>query len=503
MTVSPWTDTAKMISNAIFGDPRMRAESEKMDLERKKADIAERQYLLEEALNPVKIRQAEAEAARNAAQTGVYNIERDRGALELDALRRFGNGSASRQDFTQELPGQSNGGIPPISMDELDAPVPRVDIQKPGTPDDFAAMLSGGGPSVSPERSFSDVLSDAMSTTPDMPEQMPALPRPDYFGEARLLVQSGRLDPDKMGPYILSREAMDQAGGAASPQDRIRLLSTGAGNPFSQDETLAQALGGQRSQEQLATMAEEQGRTADIQNYRYGLDNPDFAAMLASKNDGPSFSVTNPDGTTVTYGKNGGGKLTEQQSKVALNASVMAPGIAALAAAYNGRKASSLSSLLTKSFFGDDPAITDMAQRAGLINEDDQMINAAINGVMNFLYLQTGAARTPGEDKRGYVELTPLASDTPDVLAFKKAQLEQKARSIIRTAPSKEIQDELLNAVQGVWTSKIPVENTSQTPPGGAGVQNAEPRISSDEEFEALPSGTFFYGPDGQKRRKP
>ena len=490
-----------MLSSAIFGDPRMRAESEKMDLERKKADIAERQYLLEEALNPVKIRQAEAEAARNAAQTGVYNVERDRGAFELDELRRLG--SPEQTDFTQSLSGQSNGGIPPISMEALDAPVPRVDIQKPGTPDDFAAMLSGGSPSVSPDRSFADVLSDAMSTTPHMPEQQQSLPRRDYYKDVISLIKAGVPIHNNIGAYALAREAMDQAGVAASPQDRLRLLSTGAGNPFSEDETLAQALGGQRSQEQLATMAEERGLTSDIQNFRYAQGNPDFATMLASKNAGPSFSITNPDGTTVTYGKNGGGKLTEQQSKVALNASVMAPGIAALAAAYNGKKASSLSSLLTKSFFGDDPAITDMAQRAGLINEDDQMINAAINGVMNFLYLQTGAARTPGEDKRGYVELTPLASDTPDVLAFKKAQLEQKARSIIRTAPSKEIQNELLNAVQGVWTSKIPVENTSQTPPGGAGVKNAEPTISSDEEYDALPSGAFFYDPDGQRRRKP
>ncbi len=36
-------------------------------------------------------------------------------------------------------------------------------------------------------------------------------------------------------------------------------------------------------------------------------------------------------------------------------------------------------------------------------------------------------------------------------------------------------------------------------PPGGAGAH----RINSEEEFQALPSGAVFIGPDGKLRRKP
>lgn len=486
----------------------MRAESEKMDLERKKADIAERQYLLEEALNPVKIRQAEAEAARNAAQTGVYNIERDRGALELDALRRFG--SPQQQDFTQELSGQSNGGIPPISMDALDAPVPRVDIQKPGTPDDFAAMLSGGSSSPSSKRSFADVLSDAMSTTPDMPEPRPALPRPDYFGEARLLVQSGRLDPDKMGSYILSREAMDQAGGASSPQDRLRLLSTGAGNPFSEDETLAQALGGQRSQEQLATMAEEQGQTADIQNFRYAQANPDFATMLAAKNAGPNFSVTNPDGTVVTYGKNNAGKMTETQGKYAL---------------FSARAAQANKIL-------EDMKLTDYGKGIGTLDlqnatdyvagmsrpksaagallynmlsspEGKRMYQASNSFLTSVIRPDSGAALTESEWPTYAKVFIDMPGDDPGTLAQKAAD---RKTAILALAALSNGGADAIAEILSRNGAPVPAEiqsyigGTISQPPVE---QNAEPRISSDEEFNALPSGSFFYGPDGQRRRKP
>ena len=492
MTVSPWTDTAKMLSSAIFGDPRMRAESEKMDLERKKADIAERQYLLEEALNPVKIRQAEAEAARNAAQTGVYNIERDKGSLELDALRRFGDGSASQPDFTQELSGQSNGGIPPISMDAFDAPVPRVDIQKPGTPEDFASMLSGGSPSVSPDRSFADVLSDAMSTKPDMPGQQPSSPRKDYFGEARLLVQSGRLDPDKMGSYILSREAMDQAGGSASPQDRLRLLSTGAGNPFSQDETLTQALGGQRSQEQLANMAEDRGLTSDIQNFRYAQGNPDFAAMLAEKNDGQSLSVTNPDGTVVTYGKPGKEKPPGYEQ--------------ARAAGYARRAKFANERYLEKTAKDPEaminigaemlqrlPAFGDVTSNIARTPEQQVLFHLASEFIRAKLRKESGAAITAEEWRTEFPLYYPVTGDSKEMIEEKALSREMAIEAMI---------GESGNAYKQLF-GDLDKSKTNQAPPGVSGVQNADPRISSDEEFDALPSGTFFYGPDGQKRRKP
>jgi hypothetical protein len=40
-------------------------------------------------------------------------------------------------------------------------------------------------------------------------------------------------------------------------------------------------------------------------------------------------------------------------------------------------------------------------------------------------------------------------------------------------------------------------------PPKGAGVPTAPVKITGDADYNKLPSGSLFIGPDGQQRRKP
>ncbi len=532
MTVTPWSDAAKALVGVAFGNPAMRSEAEKADLERQKVDIQRKQYQLDEALNPAKIRQAEAAARYNNAQSKSEAVKMMMDQLKLDNQRRFleggnqnttpsmapmpqfnpynvgpqgqGNNPAMVLPYDQIKPLDALPRIPAITDQQFDEfPVEPLPIGTPYNPttmpnppnmadpfDELIAELTGAAPEAMPPQ---PVPIAPMGQGSAGPQDMTEMLTP----EIRAMIAGGYLPGQSIGDYLLAQEGFKANQGVTDPNKRILNAAAGRGTFASPDQVTAQAMGSTLPTGELSQIGVDNMGTSDIKNFRESKKNPDFAAFLATQNAGQEIEF-NTNGTIKRIGKGTGGKgkgLTEQQSKVALNSAVMAPGVAALTQAYNGGKASSASNLAVRAMFGDDPFITDMAQRANLINEDDQMLNAAVNGVMNFLYLQTGASRTENEDKRGYVELTPLASDSAEARNFKKAQLEQKARSIIRQAPSPEMQQELLKAVEGIWTSQIP-GSTNQI--GEAPVQ-----IQSDDEYEALPSGATFIAPDGTTRTKP
>lgn len=525
MTVTPWSDAAKALVGVAFGNPAMRSEAEKTDLERQKVEIQQKQYQLEEALNPAKIGQAEAAARYNNAQSESEAVKMMLDQLKLDNQRRFlegGNQNTMPQFNPYNIGPQGQGRNPAMvlpydQIEPLDAlprvpamsdqefaefPVEPIPIGEPFNPttmpstpvaadpfDELIAGLTGVAPAAMPPQPTPIAPMEQGSADPqDMTEML----TPDI----RAMIAGGYLPGQNIGDYLLAQEGFAANQGVTDPNKRILNAAAGRGTFASPDQVTAQAMGSTLPTDELSQIGVDNMGTTDMRNYDKSQTDPDFATFLASQNAGQEIEF-NPDGTIKRIGKGTGTKgrgLTEQQSKVALNSAVMAPGVAALTQAYNGGKASSASNLAVRAMLGDDPFITDMAQRANLINEDDQMLNAAVNGVMNFLYLQTGAARTESEDKRGYVELTPLASDSTKVRNFKKAQLEQKVRSIIRQAPSPEMQQELLKAVEGIWTSQIP-GSTNQI--GEAPVQ-----IQSEDEYEALPSGATFIAPDGTTRTK-
>jgi len=529
MTITPWSDAAKALVGAAFGNPEMRAKQEEMDLKKQQFDLEQKKYGLDEAYNPARIGQAEASAGLDRAKAATEAISRAKSQIELDNILKFLEGPqteptmAPMPEFNPFNVGPQGQGrnpamvLPYDQIQPLDSVDQPLDVSQlppmPSTPPNPMTMGKNIPAPKAPDP-FGDLIANLTgaptNTTPPNGAQFfeqppapamrpPVAPTDILTPEIRQMIAAGYLKPENISDMVLAAEAQGANRGVTDPQKRITNAAAGTGTFLSPDQVLAQALGATRDTATLGDLAETNLGTADIQNFEYGQNNKGFTEFLDTQNATPSFTVTNPDGTVVNYGRPGaGGKpLTEQQSKVAINASVMAPGIAVLTNAYNGGKSSSGANLAVKAMFGDDPFVTDMAQRAGFINKEDQTINAAINGVMNFLYLQTGAARNKEEDQRGYAELTPLASDTPENRSLKKAQLEQKARAIIRQG-NPEIQEELLKAVEGIWTSQIPGSNNSIGPAN----PTTPTRITSDAEYEALAPGTQYIDPEGNQRTK-
>jgi len=542
MTITPWTETAKSIAGILFGNPEMRSEAEKQDLERQKVEIQQKQYQLEEALNPAKIGQAEASAAYNRAQTQSENIATMLKQIELDNRKKFLEGGvtppqgaptmATMPEFNPYNVGPQGQGnnpamilpydqIKPLDIPTLDAALLDGGPTNPIAPPPELAPLGSFTPQMAAPAeptaagSFDELISSltaptmvqpptgdyfssdmTMPTTPAQPAQ-PVTLADMLSPEIRTMIAAGYLPAQNIGDFLLAQEGFNANQNVTDPLKRILNAAAGRGTFASPDQVTAQAMGSTLPTSELSDLGKDNMGTTDIKNFRLAQEDPAFADYLVTHNQSPTTTITyDANGKPIVTMGSGPKPLTEQQSKVAINASAMAPGVAVLSNAYNGGVSSSGGNLAVRAMFGDDPFITDMAQRANLINEDDQMINAAINGVMNFLYLQTGAARTESEDKRGYVELTPLISDTQETRNFKKAQLEQKARAIIRQG-NPEIQDELLKAVEGIWTSQIPGSTNQITPAQGAPVE-----VTTQEQYDALPSGAIYLE-GGIQFRKP
>lgn len=113
--------------------------------------------------------------------------------------------------------------------------------------------------------------------------------------------------------------------------------------------------------------------------------------------------------------------------------------------------------------------------------------NAGNEFLQAILRKDTGAAITADEQALYGETYLPRPGDGPEVLAAKRAA-RQRAIAAIEAgmSPAQMIAQE--KALSG-----------SQAAPATGGVVT----ITSDAEYEALPSGTMFVGPDGKTRRKP
>lgn len=98
----------------------------------------------------------------------------------------------------------------------------------------------------------------------------------------------------------------------------------------------------------------------------------------------------------------------------------------------------------------------------------------------------TGAAITNQEQALYGVTYLPQPGDGPEVLEAKRAARQRAVAAI--------------NA--GMSPAQIIAAETALGA-GATPAQGGPVRISSDAEYEALPSGTTFVGPDGKTRRKP
>jgi hypothetical protein len=98
----------------------------------------------------------------------------------------------------------------------------------------------------------------------------------------------------------------------------------------------------------------------------------------------------------------------------------------------------------------------------------------------------TGAAITSQEQALYGVTYLPQPGDGTEVLEAKRAA-RQRAVAAINAGMSPA---QMIAAETALGTQEAPA-------------QGGPVRISSDAEYEALPSGTTFVGPDGKTRRKP
>ena len=115
--------------------------------------------------------------------------------------------------------------------------------------------------------------------------------------------------------------------------------------------------------------------------------------------------------------------------------------------------------------------------------------NAGDEFLQAILRKDTGAAITPSEQALYGVTYLPQPGDGPEVLAA-KTTARQRAVAAINAG---------MSPAQMVAAEKA----LGGAPPAAGAAQGGTASVANDAEYEALPSGTQFIGPDGKLRRKP
>lgn len=109
-----------------------------------------------------------------------------------------------------------------------------------------------------------------------------------------------------------------------------------------------------------------------------------------------------------------------------------------------------------------------------------------------------GASLTPGEQEQ-WQRLTITPRMNPDQARQnlqRRAELEARGLERLTTSSAKAGYNK--DQIEALTGRPIGAKPAQPTPPAGAPAA-----IKSDAEYNALPSGTEFVGPDGKKRRKP
>jgi hypothetical protein len=114
--------------------------------------------------------------------------------------------------------------------------------------------------------------------------------------------------------------------------------------------------------------------------------------------------------------------------------------------------------------------------------------NAGDEFLQAILRKDTGAAITQGEQELYGQTYLPQPGDGPEVLDAKKAA-RRRAVDAIQAGMSPAQMIAIEKALGGVG--------------GGGAPQSGPVKVANDAEYNALPSGTEFIGPDGKLRRKP
>lgn len=135
-------------------------------------------------------------------------------------------------------------------------------------------------------------------------------------------------------------------------------------------------------------------------------------------------------------------------------------------------------------------------------SEDHQKyMQAAEQWIRAFLRKESGAAIGKDEFARDFKVYFPQPGDTPETIRQKEQARLNAVRGFAEESrgyfdhahgeQSKQVKD---------WVS---ARNPQAGGSGGASAPAALPRITNDDDYNKLPSGAVFIGPDGRERRKP
>lgn len=229
------------------------------------------------------------------------------------------------------------------------------------------------------------------------------------------MIDAGYIKPENLGDMMLALEGMQQAQNTVEPSQRLAKYAQGAGDPWSEDQLLADALGGNRSPQELASIAETEKLPASVQEFRAGQQDPKLMDYLTQKNAGESFTVTNPDGTVVSYGKQGKtGRVNEWQAKFGVAANQLAKPVSVLEGFNKEKYVMSASDYIIRNTLMDNP-IGALVGVQAMSPKSQQFFQALRPVVAQAIFIQSGQAATEQEVNRKTVELMTVPGEDPAV----------------------------------------------------------------------------------------
>jgi hypothetical protein len=254
--------------------------------------------------------------------------------------------------------------------------------------------------------------------------------------------------------------------------------------------------------------AEPQGQVVTAEQLRAMYPGTQIEEGLYSqKPDGTVTKVGGAAGPTVNV-NTGGGKFDEGFAKADadLLGTVYASG---LQATRNLGRIDQLDTLLKSAPTGAEGAIKQAAGEFGISTEgldDIQSAQALINSLVP-------EQRQPGSGPMSDADLALFKQSLPRIINQPGgnqtivdtmraiAQYDAQGAQIVQLLRQGEI--DRPEAFQMLQDRQNPLASFKAPPAAAGGGTSAPVRITSDAEFDALPSGTRFIGPDGQTREKP
>lgn len=309
----------------------------------------------------------------------------------------------------------------------------------------------------------------------------------------------------------------------ADPQVTLEKLAQAGGDPWNsqvQNSIISELIGKQ------VNPAAGLNPTSDIQNYEYGQTHPGFTDYQTQKGGAsetslqPTWLVDN-DPASPTYGKPVIGQLNKAgvvvKSQLPEGVTAMDPGqIAGTKAAgvIDGKTQANAQALL--------PSASLAAQQTldviGKLRTDGQGLEETFGKVLGVLPQQWNPVTTPGTPKANFAALLNQAKGKVFLTAYQSlkgggaiTEVEglkaEQALARLDTAQSKEAflaaLDDFEQAVKDGMEKLTYAASGGASDMPGAPDMGAPKHIQNDAEYDALPSGATFVGPDGVTRKKP